>query len=111
MSAHHLGMAAGPSVWAFGMICQSSDTTLDVTLELVHLILSGDFPWIAFLLEGVLIGLEKRGGSVQPIANKTRYHCAGICALRMYGRGIGACLVPLRAGVGTPGGTKTVRKH
>ena len=32
----------------------------------------------------------------------------GVCALRTYGRGIGARLAPLQVGVGIPGGTKNV---
>ena len=47
VSSHHRGTAAGPSGWTFEMICaacQSSDATLDVTLELVNLILSGELP-------------------------------------------------------------------
>ena len=89
--------------------CQSSDAALDVTLELVNLILSGEFPREAFLRDGLLIGLEKPGGGVRPIAiSETWYRFAGVCALRTYGRGIGARLAPLQAGVGTPGGTETV---
>ena len=45
VSSHHRGTAAGPSGWTFEMIyaaCQSSDAALDVTLELVNLILSGE---------------------------------------------------------------------
>ena len=36
------------------------------------------------------------------------YPFAGVCALRTYGRGVGARLAPLQVGVGTPGGTETV---
>ena len=71
VSAHHRGTAAGPSGWTFKMIyaaCQSADATLDVTLELVNLILSGELPREAFLLDGLLIGVEKPGGGVRPIA-------------------------------------------
>ena len=53
VSAHHWGTAAGPSGWTFEMICaacQPSDAALDVTLELVNLILSGELPREAFLL-------------------------------------------------------------
>ena len=43
-----------------------------------------------------------------PIAiSGTGYRFAGVCALLTYGRGIGACLVPLQVGVGTRGGTET----
>ena len=70
--------------------CQSSDAALDVTLELVNLILSAELPREAFLLDGLLIGLEKPGGGVWPIAiSETWYRFAGVCALRTYGRGIG----------------------
>ena len=112
VSAHHRGTAAGPSGWTFEMICaacQSSNAALDVTLELVNLILSGELPREAFLLDGLLIGLEKPGGGVRPIAiSETWYRFAGVCALRTYRRGIGARLAPLQVGVGTPGGTETV---
>ena len=41
---------------------------------------------------------------MRPIAiSETWYRFAGICALRTYGRGIGARLAPLQMGVGTPG--------
>ena len=46
---------------------------------------------------------------MRPIAiSETLYRFAGVCALRTYGRGIGAPLAPLQAGVGTPGSTETV---
>ena len=90
--------------------CQSSDTALDVNLELVNLILSGELPLEAFLLDGLLIGLEKPGGS-RPIATSEalyRLQVAGSRAMRTYGRGIGTGLDFLRVEVGTPGGTQTV---
>ena len=112
MSSHHRGTAAGPSGWTFEMICaacQSSHAALDVTLELVNLILSGELPREAFLLNGLLIGLGKPGGGVRPIAiSETWCRFVGVCALRTDGRGIGARLAPLQVGVGTPGGTETV---
>ena len=40
--------------------------------------------------------------------NCTYIKLYGVCALRTYGRGIGARLAPLQVGVGTPGGTETV---
>ena len=99
VSSHHRGTAAGPSGWTFVMICaacQSSDAALDVTLELVNLILSREFPREAFLLDGLLIGLEKPGGGVRPIAiSETWYRFVRVCKLRTYGRGIGARLAPL----------------
>ena len=46
---------------------------------------------------------------MRPIAiSETWYQFAGVCALRICGRGIGAGLAPLQVGVGTPGGTETV---
>ena len=46
---------------------------------------------------------------MRPIAiSETWYHFAGVCALRTYGRGIGARLAPLQVWVGTPGGLETV---
>ena len=39
---------------------------------------------------------------MRPIAiSETWYHFAGVCALRTYGRGIGARLAPLQVGVGS----------
>ena len=112
VAARHKGTAAGPSGWTFEMICaacQTSDSALDVTLQIVNLILSGELPREAFLLEGLLIGLEKPGGGVRPIAiSDTWYRFAGVCALRVYGRDIGRELAPLQVGVGTRGGTETV---
>ena len=82
VSAHHRGTVAGPSGWTFEMICaacQPSVAALDVTLELVNLILSGKLPREAFQLDGVLIGLEKPGGGVRPIAiSETWYRLSGI---------------------------------
>ena len=69
VSVHHRGTAAGPSGWTFEMICaafQSSDAALDVTLDLVNLIMSGELPREAFQLNGLSIRLEKPGGGVQP---------------------------------------------
>ena len=97
----HRGTAAGPSGWTFEMICaacQSSDAALNVTLELVNLILSGELPREGFLLDGLWIGLEKPGGGVRPIAISEWYRLAGVCALRTFGPGIGARLAPLQVG-------------
>ena len=71
VSAHHWGTAAGPLGWSFDMICaacQSSDPALDVTPELVNLTLSGELMREAFLLDGLLIGIETPGGGVRAIA-------------------------------------------
>ena len=110
--AHHRETAAGPAGWMFEMICaacQSSDAAHDVTLELVNSILSRELPREASMLDGLLIGREKSGGGLRPIAiSEMWYRFAGVCALRTYGRGIGARLAPLQVGVGTPGGTETV---
>ena len=77
--------------------CQASDGALDDTLEVVNLILSGELAWEPFLLDRLLIGLEKPGGGVRPIAiSKTWCRFVGVCALRTHGRGIGAGLAPLR---------------
>ena len=58
--------------------CQSSDAALDVTRKLYNLILSGELPRDAFLLDWLLIGLEKPGGCVRPIAvSEMWYRCAG----------------------------------
>ena len=68
--AHQRGPAAGPSGWTFERICtacKSSDATIDATVEVVNLILSAELPREAFLLDGLLIGLEKPGGGVWPI--------------------------------------------
>ena len=90
LSAHCRGTAVQPSWWTFEIICsacQSSDAALDVTLELVNLILSGELQRETYLqdrlLMGLLIGLEKPGGGVRPIAiSETWHRFAGVCALR-----------------------------
>ena len=86
VSAHHRETAAGLSGWTFEMICaacQSSEAALDVTVKLVSLILSGELPRQAFLLDGLLIGFERPRGGVRPIAiSETWYRFAGVCALR-----------------------------
>ena len=92
MSAHHRETAAGPSVRAFEMICaayQSSDAALDVTLELINLIMTGELPRDDFLLGRLLIGHEKPGGAICGQSQSAR---RGI-ALRGYercGRTVGA---------------------
>lgn len=84
VSAPARGKAAGPSGWTFEVICaayQLSDTARDVTLELVDLILSGELPRQAFQLDGLMIGLEKAGGGVWPIAvSETWHRIAGVYA-------------------------------
>ena len=88
VSAHHRGSAAGPSEWTFEIICvacQSSEAAIDVTLELGNLSLSGELPWETFLLDGLLIGLEKPGGGVRPIAISEMWcRISRVCALRTY---------------------------
>ena len=67
------GIVFGPSGWTFEIICaacQSSDAALDVTLEHVNLILSGEIPRESFLPDGLMIGFERPGGGVRPIANQ-----------------------------------------
>ena len=66
----------------------ASDAALDVTLELVNLILSDKLPREAYLLDRLLIELEKPGGGVRPIVTSaTWFFLAGVCALRTYRRG------------------------
>ena len=81
VSTHHRGTAAGPLGWTFEMICaacQSANAALDVTLELVTLILSRELPREAFLIHRVLVSPEKPTSGVRPIALKeTWYHIAG----------------------------------
>ena len=112
LASHHRGSAPGPSGWTFEMICaacQSSDAATRATLGVVNLILSGELPRESYLLDGLLIGLEKPNGGVRPIAiSEAWYRFAGVCALRVYGREIGVGLAPLQVGVGTRGGTETV---
>ena len=71
------------------MICaafQSSDAALNVTIELVNLILSRDLPREALLLDGFLLWLEKPGGGVRPIASsETWYRFAGSARCRHTG--------------------------
>ena len=87
VSAHHRVTAAGPPSWTFEMIRvarQSSDAALDVTLELVNHILSGELPREAVLYNVLLIGLEKPGGNVRPIAiSETRLHMATLYTHRV----------------------------
>ena len=67
-----------------------------------------ELPREGFLLERLLIGLEKPGGGVRPIAISETWYCfGGVCTLRTYGRGIGPRLASLQVGVGTPGSTET----
>ena len=58
--------------------CQSSDATLDVTLDLDIFILSEELPREAALLNGLLTGLKKPGGGVRLIAiSETWYRFEG----------------------------------
>ena len=78
VSARHWGTAAGPSEWMYEIICaacQPSDAAdVDVTLELVNLILSRELPRETFLLDTLLIGLKKPGGGARPIAISKRWY-------------------------------------
>ena len=70
VSARYREPAAGAFVWTSEMICaacQTSGAALDITLGLVNLILSGELPREASLLDRLLIGFENPGG-VWPIA-------------------------------------------
>lgn len=112
VAAHHRGSAAGRSGWTFEFICaacQTSDAALQVTLDVVNLVLSGEMPREIFLLDSLLIGLEKPNGGTRPIAvGDVWYRFVAVCALRVYGGPIGLDLAPLQLGVGTRGGTETV---
>ena len=74
------------------------------------LILLGELPREAFLLDGLLVGLEKPGDGVRPFKiTAKRYHVsdtrfAVVSALRTYRRG----LTPLQVDVATPSGTEPV---
>ena len=81
VSAHHRGTAAGPTGWTFEMLCAACqpDAALDVPLKLVNHILSVELPGVAFLLDGLSIGLKKPGGGVRPIAiRETWYRFTGV---------------------------------
>lgn len=57
-----MGKVAGPSGWTFEMICaacQTSAAATQSTLSVVSLILPEELPQRTFLLDGLLIGLEK----------------------------------------------------
>ena len=109
VSAHHRGTAAGRPGLSFEMMCAaypSSDAALDVTPDLVHLLLSGELPQEAFLFDGLLIGLEKPGGGVRPIAiSETWYRFAGACVLWTYGTGNWRTIGP------AAGGGRHTRRH
>jgi hypothetical protein len=71
VSAHNRGTAGGPTGWTYEMICAAANATEDglrAVLRFVNLILPGALPRDSFVLESSLVGLQKPGGGVRPIA-------------------------------------------
>jgi hypothetical protein len=117
ISAHNRGTAGGPTGWTYEMLCacvQASEEGLRATLRFVNLILAGTLPRSAFILESVLVGLQKLtdgvpNGGVRPIAiGEAWYRLAMLCALTDVGSAVGAGLAPMQVGVGTRGGVDAV---
>ena len=112
VSAHNRGTAGGPTGWTYEMICAAAYATEDglrAVLRFVNLILAGALPRDSFILRSSLVGLQKPGGGVRPIAiGEAWYRLAMLCALTEVGSEVGASLAPLQVGVGTRGGVDAV---
>jgi hypothetical protein len=62
VSAHNRGTADGPSGWTYEMICacvQASKDGMRAALRFINLLLSGSLPRSGFVLESVMVGLQK----------------------------------------------------
>lgn len=82
----------------------AADAAFAAILKLVNLILSGELPRHGSLLDSALVGTEKPGGGVRPIAiGEVWYRLAGACALKALPK-VGASLAPLQVGAGVSGG-------
>jgi hypothetical protein len=112
VSAHNRGTAGGPTGWTYEMICAAANATEDglrAVLRFVNLILAGALPRDSFVLESSLVGLQKPGGGVRPIAiGEAWYRLAMLCALAEVGAEVGVGLAPLQVGVGTRCGVDAV---
>jgi hypothetical protein len=105
------GAAAGPTSWTYEHVSAAAKASSDAftaILKFVNLILSGELPRHSSLLDSSLIGLQKPGGGVRPIAiGEVWYRLAGLCALTACNE-VGPSLAPLQLGVGIPGGAEAI---
>jgi hypothetical protein len=106
------GAAGGPSGWTYehNLAATSADAaTFQAVLAFVNLVVSGDLPDVAELLNPALIGLQNSGGrGLRPIAiGEAWYQLAALCALECC-PDTGASLAPLQLGVVVPSGNQVV---
>ena len=101
LSANSRGTAGGVTGWTYEQALvpvRVSSEGRRAVLQFVNLILSGKLPRSCFLLESLLVGLEKTKievptGDVRPIAiGEVWYRLAMICALVQKGHEVGAAL-------------------
>ena len=117
LSANSRGTAGGVTGWTYEQALvpvRVSSEGRRAVLQFVNLILSGKLPRSCFLLESLLVGLEKTKdevptGDVRPIAiGEVWYRLAMICALVQKGHEVGAALGYKQVGVATKGGVDAV---
>ena len=101
LSANSRGTAGGVTGWTYEQALvpvRVSSEGRRAVLQFVNLILSGKLPRSCFLLESLLVGLEKTKdgvptGDVRPIAiGEVWYRLAMICALVQKGHEVGVAL-------------------
>jgi hypothetical protein len=101
------GAPGGPTGWTYEHLLAAAQASAEATsaiLAVVNLILSGELARHDSLLDASLIGLQKPGGGVRPIAiGEVWYRFASLCALTALAD-VGPSLAPLQLGVGMSGG-------
>jgi hypothetical protein len=101
------GSAAGLSRWTYERIRTAATASahgFQAVLQMLNVLLDGTLPYIAELLYASLIGIQKPGGGVRPIAIAEVWHrLAGLCAMK--GCAAGMELHPLQVAGGVPGGS------
>jgi Reverse transcriptase (RNA-dependent DNA polymerase) len=105
------GSAPGPSGWTYEHIraaALASEDAFEAVRRLVNLILSGELPYLAELLDSTLIAFKKPGGGIRPIAiGEVFYRLAALSGMAAV-PDVGRSLAPLQLAVGTRGGAQTM---
>jgi hypothetical protein len=101
------GAAGGPTGWTYARLIAAAQAPAEATsaiLAVVNLILSGKLPRHDSLLDASLIGPQKPGNGVRPIAiGEVWYRFASLCALMVLAA-VGPSLALLQLGMGVSGG-------
>jgi hypothetical protein len=105
------GSAPGPSGWTYEhqrAVALADPEAFSAILWLMNALVSGALPHVQELLDSALIGTQKPGGGVRPIAiGDVWLRLASRCAMAAC-PDIGPGLAPLQLGVGTRGGPQVL---